>query len=246
MAGTNAQWVVGMTLSGCVREFNPAGDFELVAGDVLVQKADNCNHWKVPDSGAPWKVVFFVFDPWSGIRPLLTLPEIRPGFLKVSLSSSTVMNSVRQALLKAHRLLHSHWPNRLELARNALEEALLWCQTEADRGGPNVDPRVEHVMNYLANHATTPVCLADLADVASLSVPRLMTLFRDYTGTTPMRYLETQRMARARELLVMTSHSVKEISDILGYSDAAYFSKRFTRYFQTPPGAYRKGNRGSD
>lgn len=243
MANAQKQWVVGMTLKGRVLEAHPAGDFTQETDDVLVLRAGVYHSWRVPDDGQPWTTVYLIFDPRPSLLPLLDLPEIRPGVMKLSLADSPVRRRVRLALVKASRLLHGRWPNPAELAENALEEAFLWCRAEMERARTRVDPRVQKAVEYLSDHASEPLRLPEIARVASLSVPRFITLFRQYTGTTPIRYIEARRMARARDLLLLGYHTIKEIAELAGYSDPAYFSKRFTRHFRLPPGAYRRVNR---
>ena len=241
-SGAMGDWMLGMTLRGHNHEYHPDGDFSQDQDDVLVIKANTNHRWKVFEDGAPWEVIYFIFHPRPSMLPLLKLPEIRPGIMKLSLTNSPVLNNVRMALLKGHRLLNSHWPNREDLAMNALENALLWCKTELTQAQISMDPRVQKAIEYVASHMTEPVYLTDVAHAATLSTPRLMTLFRKYTGTTPMGYLEKERLERAREMLCLSYHSVKEIAALVGYEDTVHFSKRFSRHFKLSPIAYRSAN----
>lgn len=246
MTSAQSQWVVGMTLKGRVLEVHPDGNFTQETDDVIVLRAGVQHSWRVLDGGAPWTTVFFIFDPWPSLFPLLELPEVRPGILKLTLADSPVREQVRSALVKANRLLHSPWPNRLDLARNAMEEALLWCGADMHTKGRRMDPRIRKALEYLACHAAQPVRLKEVARSASLSVARFITLFREYTGMTPMDYVEKQRMARAQELILLGYHSIKEISALVGYADPAYFSKRFKHHFRLPPGSYRRMSQAHD
>ena len=40
-------------------------------------------------------------------------------------------------------------------------------------------------------------------------------------------YVKRLRMARARQLLVTSDHTIAEIASIVGYADAFYFSRQF-------------------
>ena len=51
-------------------------------------------------------------------------------------------------------------------------------------------------------------------------------------GTTPYNYLVNFRITQAKELLVLTDHSVSEIAQKVGFGDASNFSTRFAK----PPG----------
>ena len=63
--------------------------------------------------------------------------------------------------------------------------------------------------------------------------------FKEEVGLTPVQFLEQQRMARARQLLELTGHGVAEIAAMVGYENAFYFTRRFTRATGKSPRAYR-------
>ena len=58
-----------------------------------------------------------------------------------------------------------------------------------------------------------------------------------------MVFVEQQRIARARQLLTMTSLSVKEIARQVGYDTQFYFSLRFKKQTGQNPTAYRTAAR---
>ena len=55
----------------------------------------------------------------------------------------------------------------------------------------------------------------------------LSKLFSEVEGTTIEKYLITQRIERAKELLVYNQLTLSEIADQLGYSSVAYLSNQF-------------------
>ena len=59
------------------------------------------------------------------------------------------------------------------------------------------------------------LCLADLLAEAHMSKSYFLRLFRRYMGTTPYNYLVNFRITQAKELLVLTDHSVSEIASYL-------------------------------
>ena len=54
--------------------------------------------------------------------------------------------------------------------------------------------------------------LADLLSSAHMSKSYFLRLFRRYMGTTPYNYLVNFRITQAKELLVLTDHSISEIA----------------------------------
>ena len=82
--------------------------------------------------------------------------------------------------------------------------------------------------------------LADLLADAHMSKSYFLRLFRRYMGTTPYNYLVNFRITQAKELLVLTDHSVGEIAQKVGFGDASNFSTRFAKATGQSPLQYRK------
>ena len=62
--------------------------------------------------------------------------------------------------------------------------------------------------------------LASIAEASHASVRHLSRLFRDETGTTVLAYLQTIRLALAREHLGTTGWSVERVAEAAGFSSA--------------------------
>lgn len=82
--------------------------------------------------------------------------------------------------------------------------------------------------------------LSDLLADAHMSKSYFLRLFRRYMGTTPYNYLVNFRITQAKELLVLTDHSVTEIAQQVGFGDASNFSTRFAKATGQSPLQYRK------
>ena len=59
-------------------------------------------------------------------------------------------------------------------------------------------------------------------------------------GMTPMQYITSIRMTKAKELLETTDLTINEIGDLIGYQNALYFSRIFKKTVGTAPTAYRQ------
>ena len=93
---------------------------------------------------------------------------------------------------------------------------------------------------YMKNNFQRPVYLEELARLASVSNATLMRHFRASFGCTPMEYLRSLRLRHAAELLLNSSLSVKEISDMSGFVTQAYFFRAFRRNYGVSPAGFRK------
>jgi len=69
-------------------------------------------------------------------------------------------------------------------------------------------------------------------------------MFRHYTGLSPTQYFLQLKLNKAKELLVGTSLSIKEIAVITGFDSQYYFSKFFKKRIGMSPIQLRKYSRG--
>jgi AraC family transcriptional regulator of arabinose operon len=144
------------------------------------------------------------------------------------------------------RVFRRDIPGALDLAGNALEEALLWANVVASKNPwMSMDDRVRKAADYLVANLREPFRLENLARHCGASVSRLAHLFKEQTGSSPQQYLERHRMQHAGRLLRLTSLGIGEIAAEVGYEDPFYFSNRFRRHSGKSPSQYRGQRPGS-
>ena len=79
-----------------------------------------------------------------------------------------------------------------------------------------------------------------LASDLCMSRANLHRKMRAIIGQTPTDFIRNQRLERAAHLLRTTSHSVNEISNLVGFSYASYFTKCFKEKYGVLPKDYVK------
>lgn len=109
-------------------------------------------------------------------------------------------------------------------------------------GGFRTDA-VTSVIEWMAEHLHESVTVPDLARLAAVSPRTFARRFREVTGTTPLRWLTHQRVARAQELLEHTDLPVDAVADRAGFGTAANLREHFRRVTGTTPAAYRESHR---
>ena len=99
---------------------------------------------------------------------------------------------------------------------------------------------VDEAKDYLELHFAHPHTVFDLASRYGISAKYFSSIFKKYTGSSPLTYLTDFRMKQAHQLLTTTSCSVKEIGESVGYEDAYYFSRIFKKQFGFAPSDLRR------
>jgi AraC family transcriptional regulator of arabinose operon len=236
-------YLVIYTVRGRGLYTHASGTFDSRAHDVVLIEPGRFHRYEVHPDTKQWQRLWAHFVPPPTWTIWLQWPTIAPGFRKLTLRDRRTRQCVTERLREAHRIMSSYVAHREPLALNALEAALLWCDErnpQADRA--RLDPRVREGLDYLCRHLDQPIPLDALAEHCGLSASRLAHLFREQVGMTPVRFLETQRMRRARQLLEVTGMSVAEVGYEVGYDNPFYFSCRFKKATGKSPRQYRDGH----
>lgn len=113
---------------------------------------------------------------------------------------------------------------------------------KSDISGKNtakMDSRIYRSLAYIHKNYNAVISVEQLAFSEHLSVGRYRTLFRHYTGLSPMEYLITLRINHSRSLILQTDLSIKEIAEAVGYPDQLYFSRIFRSRTGMTPTAYK-------
>ena len=87
-------------------------------------------------------------------------------------------------------------------------------------------------------HRTFP--LEAPARRVGMSLRNFIRRFKQATGDSPLNYLQKLRIAAAKRLLESDHRTMQEISDAVGYRDAAFFRTLFQRHTGVSPSSYRR------
>ncbi|OKI60899.1 helix-turn-helix domain-containing protein [Streptomyces sp. MJM1172] len=101
------------------------------------------------------------------------------------------------------------------------------------------------LLTWAMGRLDQPLTVEDLARRANMSSRHLARVFLDVTGSTPLRWLLTQRIHRAQELLETTEDTVAAIAAATGMGTATTLRRHFNRTVGVPPDAYRRTFRGA-
>ena len=140
--------------------------------------------------------------------------------------------------------------SRIEIIvdEDELAQAILSLLAEKD-GDAQTDPppapgpkqdTFDRLLEYVREHFNEDMTQQELSERFFLNPVYISQLFRKRTGMTYQNYLTRLRIDRARRYLEETDLMVYEISERVGYSDTAYFSRVFEKTTGIRPTDYRK------
>jgi len=104
-------------------------------------------------------------------------------------------------------------------------------------------PALKKAIGYVKDNLGNPLLnAAEIACAAGYSEGHLRRLFKEIYKVSPMQYLNELRIDTAKNLLLSTGLSVKEISEQCGFNSPFYFSTIFKAKLGRSPSRYRDEN----
>ncbi len=120
--------------------------------------------------------------------------------------------------------------------------ALLTRLAALRNGGEPESPLFRQAKARLGADFDRPLVVSELAAELRISQSTLERMFKKRLRMTPREFRIRARLARARELLLGDSLSIKEIAYRLGYCNPFHFTNEFTRVNGLSPARFRRDN----
>lgn len=107
---------------------------------------------------------------------------------------------------------------------------------------PQASPRilVQGFLHLVEMHARQHWTIEAYARTLGITTDRLTTAVRRATGQSPLETIHRRLIEDAETLLEHSNLQVAEISDTLGFKDAGYFNRFFSRIKGLSPGRFRR------
>ena len=102
------------------------------------------------------------------------------------------------------------------------------------------DERMRRVLTYVHQHICEDISIDTLAELACVTKPYLIRIFKKELGSSPLQYVNQKKVERAQLLLLTEDCTVKEVAWQLGFTDHSYFIRMFRKTAGTTPQGYRQ------
>lgn len=102
------------------------------------------------------------------------------------------------------------------------------------------DAEILRVQHWLEQHCAQALVIDDVARRFGFGVRNFKRRFKEATGYTPIAYVQTLRLERAKQMLESTRMTLESITYAVGYEDSNSFRRLFQQRVGMLPAAYRK------
>lgn len=196
----------------------------------------------IADENLPWEYIWIEFD---GLR-------VKEALRLTELSVDTPVyhprsKELREQLLEEMRYIVRH--------ANASPFHLIGhlflffdCLTQSARSEKLVsssrmsDYYIKEAINYIEQNFQNNITIEDIAKVCGINRSYFGKIFKNATGRSPQEFLMSYRMAKATELLKLTSLSIADVGSAVGYENQLHFSRAFKNIYGFSPREWRNRN----
>ena len=96
------------------------------------------------------------------------------------------------------------------------------------------------VIHYMHENVQRHLSLDHIAKHFHYSPSHFSMLFRKETGISPITYFIRLKIQKACQYIELTNMKLSDIASVLGFEDAAYFTRTFIKVMGMTPTQYRE------
>jgi len=216
---------------------NTRGKFQVKAGSLMIIRKDEWHRYR-PTKSDGWVENYIGFDG------LLANHYLQQN--QVLLGQSVINCGVREDIIdtyyKIFELIQNEDPGNQHIASGLIIKLLGYIvawQKQKDFSGKPIEKLIQHARFYMREHVEDEIDLEKLAETNCVGYSYFRKMFKKYTGIAPHQYHIDLKLMRAKELILTTDKSIKEISYELKFQSIHYFSRLFKKKLGICPSELR-------
>lgn len=143
---------------------------------------------------------------------------------------------------KIFELVKNEIPGNQHIASGLIVKLLGYIvawQKHRNFAGTPIEKLIQDARFYMRKNIEGEVDLEKLANDNYIGYSYFRKMFKKYTGFAPHQYMLDLKLIRAKELILTTDKSIKEISYELGFQSIHYFSRFFKKKMGQNPSDLR-------
>lgn len=159
------------------------------------------------------------------------------GYSDFEYTKEALINHVEDYLLKP--VVKEELQKTMERLQSILDADRREFTGDCTRLSP--EQMTEKVIDYILKNYKNDVTILEIAKKMGYSSEHLSRVFKKQTGQSIIKYIATVRINEAKKLLLSTPNiDIGLIGQMVGYSDALYFSRVFQKNTGMYPSEFRK------
>ena len=212
----------------------------LSKGDIFLLYADE-EYEYYPDPIDPWSYVWVDFS--SDDTVALSLPcGLSKQAPVIHISDLTALMGLLKSIYESYDASALQQLNCSAIFLLILSELIKTASKKLPGDSSPIKHRhIRNIVTYINNNFRLPLTIREIATANRISVSRMMALFAELVGMSPIAYLNNFRISTACEMLRSSDTPIGEVASAVGVDDPLYFSRLFKKCKGVSPREYRAG-----
>lgn len=98
---------------------------------------------------------------------------------------------------------------------------------------------IKEAVAFIEQNFQNPITIEEIAKFCGLNRSYFGKIFHESMGKSPQDFLISYRMTKAAELLKLTSLSIADVGNAVGYENQLHFSRAFKHVYGISPRQWR-------
>jgi len=130
------------------------------------------------------------------------------------------------------------------ITKTLLQQLLIEIYKSKKRNSPNYSTslKVEKIIEYMRSNISNKLILKDLSELVQLSSSYLSKVFKATTGYSIIEFFNKIKVDKAKEIIIEDDKKIKEVAQMLGFTDEFYFSRIFKKIEGVSPSEFYSKN----
>lgn len=194
----------------------------------------------IADTDHPWEYIWLEFD---GLRvknalDITTFSPNSPVYHTNLPSMRNVMSDEMSYIVHHSDQSPFHLIGHLYLFLDSLIQS---CRKSTPvQSSKMSDYYIKEAITYIEHNYQNNISIEEIASIVGINRSYFGKIFRNAIGKSPQEFLINYRMIKATELLKLTSLSIADIGNAVGYENQLHFSRAFKSIYGVSPLKWRK------
>lgn len=197
----------------------------------------------IADKTLPWEYVWLEFDGLR-VKEAVEMAGLSPNSPVYRANSKDLAKEMMSEMLYIAQHADSspfHLIGHLYLFLDYLTRSA--ASMNIIKAGRLRDFYIKEALSYIEQNFQNDISVEDIAAICGLNRSYFGKIFRDTVGKSPQEFLMSYRMAKAAELLKLTTLSINDIGNAVGYPNQLHFSRAFKNIYKISPRNWRNKSR---
>lgn len=200
-------------------------------------------HRYMPDQRTGWKEHWISFN---GIQPKIFRKYgiLSPDKAVINIGLEVTIIKLYQQILELIESEKVGFRETITALTYQIIAHIIAIEKSKKYGGKEIEIIIQKAKAIMVDRTDKQIHFVELANELGVGYSWFRRMFRHHTGMAPIKYFLQLKLNKAKDLLVSTSLSVKEIAVITGFESQYYFSKFFKKRTGMSPIQLRNYSRG--